>query len=175
MTVSLFSHPAGIVRSFLRNLIRLLLWRPECLFGEPNEKEGPREDHLESKWSERGEEEDIARLASHSPGPRRASRVQWHLTGEFQLSGFYPGFKTLSPNLQEAKDAYVVLRVLFSYLARGRCSPLTCKSQLKASTKCSVKWPVCCALSSDFTDQPTEKGGGGKGYGEKGGRKGRVA
>ena len=71
MAVSLFSHPAGIVRSFLRNLIRLLLWRPECLFGEPNEKEGPSEDHLESKWSESGEEEDIARLASHSPGSRR--------------------------------------------------------------------------------------------------------
>ena len=71
MTVSFFLHPAGIVRSFLRNLIRLLLWRPECLFGEPNEKEGPSEDHLESKWSESGEEEDIARLASHSPGSRR--------------------------------------------------------------------------------------------------------
>ena len=70
----LVSCRRGIVRSFLRNLIRLLLWRPECLFGEPNEKiekEGPSEDHLESKWSESGEEEDIARLASHSPGSRR--------------------------------------------------------------------------------------------------------
>ena len=71
MTVSPSSYPAGIARSFLRNLIRLLLWRPECLFREPNEKERPSEDHLESKWSESGEEEDIARLASHSPGSRR--------------------------------------------------------------------------------------------------------
>ena len=81
MTVSPSSHPAGIVRSFLRNLIRLLLWRPECLFGEPNEKEGPSEDHLESKWSE-SKEEDIARRTSHSPGSGRATRVQWHLSGE---------------------------------------------------------------------------------------------
>ena len=86
--VSPSPHPAGIVRSFLRNLIRLLLWRPECLFGEPNEKEGPSEDHLESKWSESGEEEDIARLASHSPGSRRANRVQRHLTGECQGHSF---------------------------------------------------------------------------------------
>ena len=73
MTVSPSSYPAGIVRSFLRNLIRLLLWKPECLFGEPNEKERPSEDHLESKWCESEEKEDIARarIALPRPGSRR--------------------------------------------------------------------------------------------------------
>ena len=131
-------------------------------------------------WSQNGVRVEKRRisLGSHHIARDRGGGISSAMAFDrrVSISGFYPGFKTLSPNLQEAKDAYVVLRVLLSYLARGRGSPLTCKSQLNASTKCSVKWPVCCALSSDFTDQPTEKGGeGGQEDTERGGKKGRVA
>ena len=80
MTVSPSSYPAGIVRSFLRNLIRLLLETWVFVWGAEWEGEAKR-GSFGVKWSESGEEEDIARLASHSPGSRR---------GHLECNGIWP-------------------------------------------------------------------------------------